>query len=142
VGIREASVPGTIDIVALVVRLVAGAIFVAQGYIKLLRPPNAPHGRANLEAMIRDRGMARPRELALFVSILELTCGAALVAGFATRLAVIPLAVILIVAILGFKLRSGFVGGWDWPLSVLTLLAVIGLLGAGAWSVDAFLLRT
>jgi uncharacterized membrane protein YphA (DoxX/SURF4 family) len=86
--------------------------------------------------------MARPRELALFVSILELTCGAALVAGFATRLAVIPLAVILIVAILGFKLRSGFVGGWDWPLSVLTLLAVIGLLGAGAWSVDAFLLRT
>jgi uncharacterized membrane protein YphA (DoxX/SURF4 family) len=131
--------PTTIDVVALLVRLVAGAIFVAQGYIKLLRPPDSPHGRANLEAMIRDRGVVRPRELALVVSLLELSCGAALVVGFATRLALIPLAAILIVAIAGFKFRSGFVGGWDWPLSVLTLLAVVGLLGAGAWSVDTFL---
>jgi putative oxidoreductase len=135
-------VPTTIDAAALLVRLVAGAIFVAQGYIKLFRPPDASHGRANLEAMIRNRGIARPGELALLVSALELVCGTALLVGFATRLAIIPLAVILVVAIAGFKFRSGFVGGWDWPLSVLTLLAVSALLGAGAWSVDAVLRLT
>ncbi len=128
-----------IDVVALLVRLVVGAIFVAQGYIKLLRPPDAPHGRANLEAMIRGRGIPAPRELAILVSALELVCGVAVAAGFLTRLAIVPLVVILVVAIAGFKLRNGFVGGWDWPLSVLTLLAVIALLGAGAWSVDAAL---
>jgi putative oxidoreductase len=132
-------VPTTIDVAALLVRLVAGSIFLAQGYIKLFRPPDSSHGRANLEAMIRNRGLARPRELALLVSGFELICGAALLIGFATRLAVVPLAVILVVAIAGFKFRSGFVGGWDWPLSVLTLLAVIALLGGGAGSVDALL---
>jgi putative oxidoreductase len=129
----------TIDVVTLVVRLVVGAIFVAQGYIKLLRPPDAPHGRANLEAMIRGRGISKPRELAILVSSLELLCGGAVAIGSLTRLAVVPLAVILLVAIAGFKFRSGFVGGWDWPLSVLTLLVVIAVLGAGGWSVDALL---
>ena len=128
-----------IDVAALAVRLVVAAIFVAQGYIKLLRPPDAPHGRANLEAMIRGRGIARSHELALLVSAFELVCGAAVGVGFLTRLAVIPLAVILVVAIAGFKFRSGFVGGWDWPLSVLTLLVVLALVGAGAWSLDAAL---
>ena len=131
--------PTTIDFATLLVRLVVGAIFVAQGYIKLVRPPEAPHGRGNLETMIRSRGLARPHELALLVSTLELACGAAVALGLVTRFAVIPLAVILVVAIVGFKFRSGFVGGWDWPLSVLTLLVVIGLLGAGAWSLDAAL---
>ena len=131
--------PTTIDVAALLLRIVAGSIFVAQGYIKVVRPADAPHGRGNLERMIRDRGMPRPRELALIVSAFELGCGAAVLIGLATRLAIIPLAVILVVAIVGFKSRSGFVGGWDWPLSVLTLLVVIGLVGAGAWSMDAVL---
>lgn len=131
--------PTTIDVAALLVRLVVGAIFVAQGYIKLFRPPDAAHGRANLEAMIRGRGIPRSHELAILVAAFELACGVAVAAGFLTRLALVPLAGILAVAIVGFKSRSGFVGGWDWPLSVLTLVAVIALLGAGAWSVDALL---
>jgi putative oxidoreductase len=129
----------TIDGAALLARVVVGAIFVAQGYIKLMRPPDAPHGRANLEAMIRGRGIAAPRELALLVAALELICGAAVAVGFLTRLVIVPLALILIVAIAGFKFRAGFVGGWDWPLSVVALLGVIFLLGAGAWSADAAL---
>ena len=131
--------PTTIDTATLLVRLVVGAIFVAQGYIKLARPPDAPHGRGNLESMIRNRGLARPHELAILVSTLELVCGAAVALGLLTRFAVVPLVVILLVAIAGFKFRSGFVGGWDWPLSVLTLLVVIALLGAGTWSLDAVL---
>ena len=48
-----------VDLAALAARVVVAAIFVAQGYIKLVRPPDAPHGRAGLEAMIRGRGIAR-----------------------------------------------------------------------------------
>ena len=47
------------------------------------------------------------------------------------------LAAILVVAIAGFKWRAGFLGGWDWPFSVLAILSAIFILGAGAWSVDA-----
>ena len=59
--------------------------------------------------------------------------------GLLTRFAAIPLAAILVVAILGFKRKAGFLGGWDWPFSVLAIVVAIFVLGAGAWSIDALL---
>jgi putative oxidoreductase len=129
------------DVATLALRLTAGAIFVAQGYRKLFVDPAASHGRANLEAMIRNRGLPMPERLALLVSAAELVGGIALLLGAFTRLATLPLAGILLVAIAGFKFRAGFLGGWDWPLSVLTLLIAIALLGPGAISVDGALAR-
>jgi putative oxidoreductase len=82
-----------------------------------------------------------PERLALLVSAAELVGGIALLLGAFTRLATLPLAGILLVAIAGFKFRAGFLGGWDWPLSVLTLLIAIALLGPGAISVDGALAR-
>src|SRR4051812_3354218 len=120
------------DVATLALRMTAGAIFVAQGYRKLFAEPAASHGRANLESMIRQRGFPMPERFALLVSAFELVGGAALLLGFFTRLATVPLAAILIVAIVAFKFRAGFLGGWDWPLSVLTLLIAIALLGPGA----------
>ena len=131
--------PSAADLAALVLRLTAGVIFVAQGYTKLIRPAEVAHGRANLEAMIRARGLPRSRQIALIVSGFELLGGIALLAGILTRLAIVPLAAILVVAIIGFKFRSGFLGGWDWPLSVLAILVAIALLGPGLYSVDAIL---
>ena len=125
------------DVATLILRLTAGAIFVAQGFVKLTRPPDVPHGRANLEAMIAQRGLPRPRETAVLVSAIELVFGLMVLVGMSTRLATVPLAGVLLVAIAGFKFRSGFIGGWDWPLSVLTILVAIALLGPGAYSVDA-----
>jgi uncharacterized membrane protein YphA (DoxX/SURF4 family) len=43
------------DLAALVLRSVAGAIFVAQGYRKLFGAPDAHHGRSNLVSMIPGR---------------------------------------------------------------------------------------
>jgi putative oxidoreductase len=122
-----------------VLRSVAAAIFVAQGARKLFAAPEAAHGRANLERLIAQRDLPRPDRLAWLVAITELLCGFALGLGILTRLAAVPLAVVLLVAILGYKWRAGFIGGWDWPLSVLAIVVAIGIVGAGAISLDGLL---
>jgi putative oxidoreductase len=126
-------------IALLVLRLVAAGIFVAQGSRKLFAPAEAPHGRANLERLIAQRDLPRPDRLAWLVAVTELLGGFALVLGILTRLATVPLAVVLVVAIFGYKWRAGFIGGWDWPLSVLAIVVAIGLAGAGPISLDALL---
>lgn len=131
--------PDALDLATLALRLTAGAIFLVQGYVKLARPPDVPHGRSNLEGLMRVRGVPSPHEFAFVVAAFELVGGAALIAGLLTRIATIPLGFILLVAIVGFKFRAGFLGGWDWPLSVLTILIAIALLGPGTYSIDAIL---
>ncbi len=123
----------------LVLRLVAGAMFVVQGIRKLFAPPEVHHGRANLTNMIRSRGLPVPEQTALLMSGVELLCGTLVVVGLLTRVVILPLIVILLGAIVLFKIRDGFVGGWDWPLSVLGGSVAILLLGAGSYSLDSLL---
>lgn len=128
-----------IDLALLVIRVVAGTIFLAQGWRKVVEPADAPHGRANLASLVAERSVPRPELVALLVGLVELLGGIALLAGVLTRLAVVPLALVLVVAIFGYKWRQGFLGGWDWPWSVLGLVVTTWLLGAGGISVDAML---
>jgi putative oxidoreductase len=123
----------------LVLRLTAAAIFVAQGWRKLIDPPDAPHGLNGLTAMIRSRGMPAPERLARAVALTELAGGCLLAVGLLTRVVAIPLAGILVVAITGFKIRQGFLAGWDWPLACLAIVVSLFLLGGGRLSLDAVL---
>jgi uncharacterized membrane protein YphA (DoxX/SURF4 family) len=120
-------------------RLVAAAIFIAQGWRKLFAAPDAPHGRANLERLIAKRRLPRPELWATLVAWTELIGGTLLLVGLLTRLAALPLVIVLLVAIFGYKWEAGFLGGWDWPFSVLGIVVAIALLGAGAVSLDAVL---
>lgn len=126
-----------VDLAALVLRVVVGAIFVTQGSRKLFAADDAPHGRGGLRRTIEASRIPRAGALAIAVSVLELTCGAFVLLGLATRLALLPLAGILTVAIVRFKWNAGFIGGWDWPLSVLAASVAIALLGPGPLSLDA-----
>jgi putative oxidoreductase len=123
---------------ALILRLVVGGIMTAQGYRKLLADPSAPHGREQLTRVIAGLGFAAARPLALLVASFELLGGVLLLVGLFTRVAAVPLVVILAVAVRA-KWPSGFFGGWDWPLSVLGATLALLAMGAGGWSLDAVL---
>jgi putative oxidoreductase len=128
----------TVALATLLLRLAAGAIFVAQGSRKLLAPAGAPHGRAALAATIARQGWPQPARLAIIVAATELVGGGALLLGLGSRLVALPLGVVLLAAI-DAKRRDGFLGGWDWPLSVLAIDLAILALGSGPWSVDGLL---
>jgi uncharacterized membrane protein YphA (DoxX/SURF4 family) len=132
----------TIDLATLVLRLVVAAIFIAQGWRKVIDPVDAPHGRGNLQRLIASGGFPSAGTLALLVGLAELGCGILVLAGLLERLAVLPLIGIMLVAIVRFKWKAGFLSGWDWPLSVLGSCLALLLLGAGRFSLDHLLALT
>jgi uncharacterized membrane protein YphA (DoxX/SURF4 family) len=133
-----ASVGGA-DAAALVLRLVVGAIFLVQGYRKTFAPADAKGSGAALRQLIAGAGFPAPAVLARLVALVELLCGGLLLIGLLTRVAAIPLALTLAVAIIFFKWKEGFQGGWDWPLSVMAGTVALLLLGAGSISADHFI---
>lgn len=125
------------DIAPLVLRLVVGSIFSAQGSRKLFGAIDVPFGRGRLTAMIEEKGFRRPAELATLTSIVELSGGVLVLSGFLTRLALVPLMTVLVMAVTVFKWADGFYGGWDWPYSVLGSSIALFILGPGRYSLDS-----
>jgi putative oxidoreductase len=138
----------------ILVRLMVGlVVFLPEGIQKLAFPEILGAGRfANI-------GIPYPEAMGPFVGTLEIVCGSLIILGFLTRLAAIPLIVIMVVAIVSTKLpiwaghdvwlfhmpkiaRYGF-----WSMAhearddFLMLLGSLYLLiaGAGVWSLDAIL---
>jgi putative oxidoreductase len=140
----------------ILVRLMVGLIvFFPEGIQKLIFPEILGAGRfANI-------GIPYPDLMGPFVGTVEVSCGVLIILGFLTRLAAVPLMIIMVVAIVSTKLpiwaghdlwvfhapkiaRYGF-----WSMAhearddFLMLLGSLYLLiaGAGQWSVDALLAR-
>jgi putative oxidoreductase len=138
------------------VRLIVGlVVFFPEGLQKLIFPGILGAGRfANI-------GIPYPEVMGPFVGIVETICGALIIIGLFTRLAAIPLIVIMIVAIVSTKVpillghdfwifhvqkfsRYGF-----WSMAhearadFTMLLGSLYLLieGAGTWSLDAVIGR-
>jgi putative oxidoreductase len=138
----------------ILVRLMVGlVVFLPEGIQKLAFPEILGAGRfANI-------GIPYPEAMGPFVGTVEIVCGSLIILGFLTRLAAIPLIVIMVVAIVSTKLpiwaghdvwlfhmpkiaRYGF-----WSMAhearddFLMLLGSLYLLiaGAGVWSLDAIL---
>ncbi len=122
------------------IRLMVGAVFLSEGIQKFLFPAEVGAGR------FAKIGLPWPECLAPFVGSFEIMCGALVLLGLCTRLAVIPLLTIMGVALYSTKLpillKSGF-----WKMAheartdfSMTLGAIFLLIvGAGAWSLDAWL---
>jgi len=151
-GLLATRAPGWSILVRLLVGLV---VFFPEGIQKLIFPDILGAGR--LAAI----GIPYPGVMGPFVGVVETICGALVIVGLFTRLAAIPLIIIMVVAIVSTKIpillghdfwmfhvpklaRYGF-----WSMmhearaDLVMLLASIYLLieGAGAWSLDALLTR-
>jgi putative oxidoreductase len=124
----------------LLIRLLVGAVFVAEGIQKFLFPADLGVGR------FTKIGIPLPDVLAPFVGVVEIGGGLFLLLGLLTRLAAVPLIVDMLVALSTTKipilLKEGF---WkmaheartDWSMLLGSLFLL--LVGAGAWSLDAWL---
>jgi putative oxidoreductase len=121
----------------ILIRLLVGAVFLSEGIQKFLFPAALGVGR------FIKIGIPAPQFFAPFVGVVEIVCGALLIAGLCTRLATIPLIIDISVAIVTTKIpmlsKSGF---WSMAHEARTdycmLLGLVFLLlvGSGPFSID------
>jgi len=139
------------------VRLIVGlVVFLPEGVQKLAYPDVLGAGR------FARIGIPFPDAMGPFVGYVEIVCGTLIILGLFTRLAAVPLTIIMVVALMSTKLpillghdvgmfhlsaemkRTGFWSAMHESRADLTmLLGCIYLLivGAGKWSLDARLAR-
>jgi putative oxidoreductase len=121
----------------ILIRLLVGGVFLAEGIQKFLFPATLGVGR------FIKIGIPAPQLFAPFVGVVEIVCGALLIVGLFTRLAAIPLIIDISVAIVTTKIpmlfRAGF---WSTAHEARTdycmLLGLVFLLlvGSGPFSID------
>ena|SRR5688572_15950697 len=121
----------------LLIRFMVGAVFLSEGVQKFLFPDKLGTGR------FAKIGLPNPEFLGPFVGTFEILCGSFVLLGLLTRLASIPLIIIMLVAIATTKAEvlanDGF---WemmhgsrtDWSMLLGSIFLLIE--GGGRWSVD------
>lgn len=121
----------------LLIRLITGVVFLSEGIQKFLFVESLGTGR------FMKIGMPFPGFLSPLVGSLEIICGLLVLAGLMTRLASIPLLLIISVAILTTKIPILIHQGlWpvlhesrtDWSMLMGNLFLIIN--GGGRWSLD------
>jgi putative oxidoreductase len=124
----------------ILIRLIVGAVFLSEGIQKFLFPNDLGVGR------FVKIGIPAPQVMASLVGVCEILFGALILIGLLTRLAAIPLIIDMLVAISTTKIpmlfKSGFwVMAHESRVDYAMLLSSIFLLivGAGGWSIDAYL---
>ncbi|MFW5973093.1 MAG: DoxX family protein [Bacteroidota bacterium] len=121
---------------AILIRLAVAFVFLVAG----LRKFADIEGGAGFFGSI---GIPMPEVMFPFVAVMEVLCGLLILIGLVTRLAAIPIAIIMVVAIITTKLPCLPEGVSDAlnssRLDVAMLLCAIYLIwvGAGRWSADA-----
>jgi putative oxidoreductase len=123
----------------IIIRLIVGAVFLSEGIQKFLFP--AIRGAGRFEKI----GLPSPEFLGSFVGTFEILCGVLIFIGLVTRLASIPLIIIMLVAFATTKAEvlanDGF---WellhgsrtDWSMLLGSIFLLIR--GGGYWSIDQY----
>ncbi|RTY87629.1 DoxX family protein [Flavobacterium sp. RSP15] len=126
----------------IIIRLIVGVVFLSEGIQKFLFP--AIRGAGRFEKI----GLPSPDLLGSFVGAFEIICGFLLLIGLCSRLASIPLLIVMLVAFTTTKsdvyLEKGF---WellhgsrtDWAMLLGSFYLLIK--GSGFWSVDKALMK-
>jgi uncharacterized membrane protein YphA (DoxX/SURF4 family) len=126
----------------LLVRILVGWVFVSEGIQKFVFPAQLGVGR------FEKIGIPSPHVMAPFVGSVEIVCGSLLLIGLFTRVAVVPLLGVILVAIATTKLPMiAKTGMWGMlheartDFSMLLGLVFLLITGAGTLSLDARMRR-
>ena len=126
----------------LLVRILVGWVFVSEGIQKFVFPAQLGVGR------FEKIGIPSPHVMAPFVGSVEIACGSLLLIGLFTRVAVVPLLGVILVAIATTKLPMiAKTGMWSMlhearaDFSMLLGLVFLLITGAGTLSLDARMRR-
>lgn len=122
----------------ILIRLTVGLIFLTEGIQKYLFPELLGTGR------FTTIGFSNPAFWAYFTGTFEIICGTLIILGLITRVASIPLIIIMITAFISTKIpilvHKGF---WPWAheyrtdFAMTLLLVYLFINGSGRWSVDS-----
>lgn len=127
----------------ILIRLIVGLIFLSEGIQKYLFPELLGTGR------FLHIGFSFPAFWAYFTGTFEIICGALVLFGLLTRMAAVPLLIIMMTAFVTTKwpilLNKGF---WamvheyriDFALTLLLLYLLI--YGSGNWSIDSGIVKS
>jgi putative oxidoreductase len=123
---------------ALLIRLVVGLVFLTEGIQKYLFPDLLGTGR------FLTIGFSNPAFWAYFTGTFEILCGTLIILGLVTRLASIPLIIIMITAFVTTKIPILIHKGiWPWAheyrtdFAMTLLLVYLLIYGSGSWSLDS-----
>jgi putative oxidoreductase len=126
----------------LLIRILVGWVFLSEGIQKFLLPDSLGVGR------FVKIGIPSPQVMAPFVGVVEIVCGSLLLIGLVTRPATVPLLIDIFVALYSTKIvtfaKNGFWGTLHearTDVSMLLGLVFLLVVGAGAWSLDAWLVE-
>ena len=126
----------------LLVRILVGWVFVSEGIQKFVFPAQLGVGR------FEKIGIPSPHVMVPFVGSVEIACGSLLLIGLFTRVAMVPLLGVILVAIATTKLPMiAKTGMWSMlhearaDFSMLLGLVFLLITGAGTLSLDARMRR-
>ncbi len=126
----------------LIIRLVVGLVFLTEGIQKYLFPDLLGTGR------FMKIGFSDPEFWAYFTGTFEIICGSLVLLGLLTRVASIPLLIIMITAFITTKwpmlIKQGvwpFAHEYRTDFAMTLLLLYLLIYGAGKISFDSFIKR-
>jgi putative oxidoreductase len=116
------------------IRIVVGAVFLTHGLQKVF-----VFHYAGVAGMFQQMGIPLPGVSAALAMTAETLGGLLLLVGLYTRLAAIPVAFTMLVAIAQVHFAHGFFaqgGGFEYPLTLLVANIALVIGGGGAWALD------
>lgn len=117
----------------LFLRLSVGAIFIVHGSQKLFGAFGGS-GLNGFAGMLGQMGLKPAIAWAVLVGVVEFLGGIVLVLGIKTRFAALLIGIVMVVAIFGVHLKSGFFG-FEFPLVLLGACISLLLTGGGRASI-------
>jgi putative oxidoreductase len=131
------SIIKTTNIPTLLIRLTAGSIFLSEGLQKFITPAATGAGR------FAKLGFSNPSFWAYFTGSFEMVCGVLRLIGLLTRIAAIPLLIIMVVAFITTKIPIlidqglwSFAHGYRTDFAMTMLLIYLIIYGGGKGSID------